>query len=392
MSKEKAALVIVMSDIARDPRVRRQIDWLTETGWEVDTIGLDDEATTNVREHFPMAAERTWTRTTFGTAVIYGLLPHRRKFKVLTQNRIPTEVQRRVRTGQYELIVFNDRHFVPWVADRRTFTRAAREGHIHLDLHEYFIPTYKRNNLWRMATSGYYTWSRRLFADPIFTSRSTVNAGISALYVQELGIPELAIIRNSPPFADLAPTEVDPHQIKLIHHGMASWDRGLREIVDAMRIVDNRFTMTFMLLGSDEVIEGLSSYAADLGDRVKIVPPAAMRDLSAAVNQFDLEIMFYRPATRNLQLALPNKLFEAVQGRLGLVIGESPMMVEIVERYSNGIIARGWEAENLAAVLNAVTSDQVAELKAASHRAARDLSADSERRVFLQTVTPASTD
>src|SRR5690606_7590402 len=96
MSQPRAALVIVMSQIARDPRVRRQIDWLVEAGWEVDTIGLGEGAD-NVRDHFQLTPEAGWIGTKLGTAVIYGLLPHRRKFKVLTQNRIPAEAQRRVR-------------------------------------------------------------------------------------------------------------------------------------------------------------------------------------------------------------------------------------------------------------------------------------------------------
>jgi glycosyltransferase involved in cell wall biosynthesis len=225
-----------------------------------------------------------------------------------------------------------------------------------------------------------------LFADPIFDSRSTVNNGIARLYEEELSVPEFAVIRNSPPFADLVPGPVDPHHIKLIHHGMASWDRGLREIVDAMRLLDARFSMTFMLLGSEEVISELKEYSADLADRIDIVPPAPMRELSSAVNRFDLEIMFYRPATRNLELALPNKLFEAVQGRLGLVAGRSPMMVDVINQHSNGVIVDGWEASDLAATLNALTAERVSELKSASHAAAAELSSEAERAVFLRTM------
>lgn len=390
MSQPKNALVIVMSHIATDPRVRRQIDWLTDTGWEVDTIGLGD-STENVRDHFALTDEPRWIGTKFGTAFIYGLLSHRRKFKVLTQNRIPGEVQRQVREGHYQIIIFNDRHFVPWVADSATFTPQARTGHIHLDLHEYFVASLTKDNLWRRVTSAYYEWARGLFADPTFDTRSTVNDGIARLYEEELGIPRLAIIRNSPPYADLQPGAVDPQEIRLIHHGIASWDRGLREIVDAMRIVDSRFSMTFMLLGSEDVIAELKAYSSDLGDRVRVVPPAAMQDLSAVVNHFDLEIMFYRPKTRNLELALPNKLFEAVQGRLGLVIGESPMMAELVRKHANGIIVTGWTADDLAATLNALSAEDVTRFKTESDSAAHELNADTERTVFLATVDSSRT-
>lgn len=389
MRQTKSALVLVMSHIPRDPRVRRQIDWLTESGWEVDTIGLGVGAE-NVRDHFAMATEPSWLTSKFGTAAVYFLLSHRRKFKVLTQNQIPAEAQRRIRSGEYDLMIFNDRHFVPWIADKNTFTSEARRAHIHLDLHEYFVATLARTTLWQRATRGYYAWGRRLFADSIFTTRSTVNSGIGALYESELGIAPMAIVRNSPPYVDLTPTAVNPGNIKLIHHGIASWDRGLREIVDAMRLLDNRFSVTFMLLGSDQIISELKQYARGLGDRVSVVPAVPMRDLSHTVNQFDLEVMFYRPKTRNLELALPNKLFEAVQGRLGLVIGESPMMVNVVRKYSNGLVVDGWSAEDLATALKALTVDDVTAMKEASHRAARALSAERERHVFMETVGAAS--
>lgn len=390
MSHSKTALVIVMSEIPRDPRVRRQIDWLADAGWSVDTIGLGDRAE-NVRDHFALTTEPAWLTSRFGTAVIYGLFSHRRKFKTLTQNQIPAEAQRRVKRGDYDLIIFNDRHFVPWVTDRATFAKAATSAHVHLDLHEYFVPQLAKNTLWQRVTAPYYAWSRHLFADPIFTTRSTVNKGISALYERELSIAPLTIVRNSPSFADLKPGAVDPDNIKLIHHGIANWDRGLREIIDAMRLLDDRFSVTFMLLGSVEVISALREYAVDLGSRVAVVPAVPMRDLSATVNKFDLEVMYYRPKTRNLELALPNKLFEAVQGRLGLVIGESPMMVDVVHDHTNGIVVKGWTAEDLAATLTQVTAGDVTALKEASHRAARSLSAESERSVFMKTVTGSDT-
>lgn len=385
MSQQQTALVIVMSHITTDPRVRRQIDWLIEAGWSVDSIGLG-EGPDNVRDHFRLAPDPQWIGTKFGTAFIYGLLPHRLKFKVLTQDRIPSEVQRRVRQNHYKLIIFNDRHFVPWIADPKSFPPGSA-AHVHLDLHEYFVAELERNTLWRRVTAGYYAWARRLFAHPAFATRSTVNSGIARLYESELSTQPFAIIRNSPPYADLTPGEVDPDNIKLVHHGIASWERGLREIVDAIRLVDQRFSVTFMLLGSDEVISELKAHASDLGDRVRIIPPAPMRELSSVVNRFDLEVMFYRPTTRNLELALPNKLFEAVQGRLGLVIGQSPMMAELVEAHANGVIVTGWSAQDLAAALNDLTAQQVAGFKAASDQAARELNSDTERAIFLETVS-----
>jgi glycosyltransferase involved in cell wall biosynthesis len=388
MKQEKNALVIVMSDINRDPRVRRQVGWLVEEGWTVDTIGLGG-AIDAVRDHFPLAPEASWTTTKWATALIYGFFTHRAKFRVLTKNRIPAAVQDKVRTGEYQFILFNDRHFVPWVTDDRVFGKLLSATQVHLDLHEYFVPEIERITLWQRVSASYYAWARSLFAHERFTSRSTVNEGIAQLYETELSLPAFSIIRNSPPFADLEPVLPARDKIRIIHHGIASWDRGLREIVDSMRLLDDRFVVTFMLLGSEQVISDLSAYAEPHGDRIRIVPPAPMEELSSTVNQYDLEIMFYRPTTKNLELALPNKFFEAIQGRLGVVVGESPMMAKIVREYENGIVVRGWQASDLANALNSLTQQDVLDFKNASHAAADDLNAEAERTTFLGVVESA---
>jgi hypothetical protein len=145
--------------------------------------------------------------------------------------------------------------------------------------------------------------------------------------------------------------------------------------------------MTFMLTSFPERIAALKEMAADLGSKVRIVPPVPMVDLAQEVNQYDLEVMFYPPTGPNVEFALPNKFFEAIQGRLGLVIGESPMMLELVNKYNVGaVVTTGWTAADLAKTLDALTPEKVAEYKANSMKAARELNAEAEGRVFLDVV------
>jgi glycosyltransferase involved in cell wall biosynthesis len=386
----KTALVIVMSAITSDPRVRRQIDWLTEAGWIVDTIGPGDHHVPEVRDHFALATPASWVTTPFGSAVIYGLLPHRAKFATLTGNRIPAEAANRVSSGDYHLVVFNDHHFMPWIDNAKVFTSAAREAHIHLDLHEYITPHVPRDSLWRLFAAPYFEWIRSFISHPAFTTRSTVVGAIGRLYADELGIAEPEVIRNAPPFVDQEPRPVEDRDIRLLHHGAANPHRGLYEMIDAMRLVDERFSLTFFLVGADERIQVYKDYAKDLGDRVRFEARVPMQELPRVVNAYDAEIMFYRPRNLNLELAMPNKLFEAVQGRLALIIGESPMMAEIVREFGNGLVVSGWEPEDLAAGINSLTADRLTELKAGSHRAARTLSAETEREIFLSTVGASS--
>jgi len=54
------------------------------------------------------------------------------------------------------------------------------------------------------------------------------------------------------------------------------------------------------------------------------------------------------------------------------------------------VVVPAWGPEALASALNALSADDVASLKAASHAAAAELNADTERVVFLATTGAAA--
>lgn len=382
------ALLISYSEIHTDPRLRRQITWLTAAGWTVDTLGLGPHPAPEVRNHAELGPPSRWLASRLGTVVAFALLPSRTRFRLLYESRVPAELRERIGSGHYDLVVFNEYEFVPWVGDRRTFAGEARRTRLHLDLHEYHEPRRSPDSAWLRLTERHHRWTWRHIGHAAFASRTTVASRIAELYVHDFGFETPQIVRNAPPFVEQEPSAVDPDRVRLIFHGLASRGRGFDEILDALRLLDDRFEMTFMLMPNRDVIPELERKIADgLGDRARIVPPAPMTELSRVVNEYDLEILFYPPRTTNVELALPNKLFEAVQARLGLVTGESPMMAEILERYGNGLIVRGWTGADLADALAALTPERVRELKAASHRAASELNAEAEGEVFLNAVS-----
>lgn len=384
--------MVSYSEIATDPRVRRQVDWLTGDGWGVDTIGLGPHPTPEVADHFVVRAPAAWLATKWGTLISHTLVPRRRRFRMLYTDRIPTAARERVRTGVYDLVVLNELEFAAWVDDPRDFTPAAAHTRRHLDLHEYHNPRMRRRTLGGRLTAGNYRWMRRQIGHPSFTSRTVVNAPIGQLYVDEFGIAPLVPVRNAPPYVDQDPSHVDPDEIRLLFHGLASWQRGFTEILDAFRTLPERFSMTFMLMPNPVIIrmleEALEGHPAR--DRIRIVPPAPMREIAERINEYDLEVVFYRPTEHNLRYALPNKFFEAIQGRLGVVVGESPSMAELVRERGCGVVVPGFDGSDLAAALGALSADDVAALKSAADRAARTLNAEAEGRAFLAAVGSGS--
>lgn len=388
MANDRTALVVSNTDIQRDPRVRRQIDWLSRDGWVVDTLGLGGAPSGSVRTHTSLRDPTSFAQTRIGAALPF-VLPHRVAFLMMFERRVPPRLLRGISAGDYDLLVLNELDFAPWLGSPR-LSQTSQPTLVHLDLHE-FHETRRGKGLWSQLTRRYHRWARQFLAHPRATSRSTVAKRIAELYAEEFGIAEPVLVRNIPPYEDIAPSEVDPQRIGLVFHGLASRGRGLSQILDAVPALDDRFSVTFMLMPNRDVIPELSArIAAGWSDRVRIVPPAPMHELARTVNAYDLEVMFYPPISTNVELALPNKLFEAIQGRLALVIGDSPMMREVVEEWGNGIVISGWTNRDLARGLNGLSANDIRRMKAASDKASRRLNAENEGHAFIEAVRRGS--
>ena len=381
------ALVVVDTNVERDPRVRRQIDWLHEAGWIVDSLGVGQKPTPLVRNHFEMQAMPAWTgarRLQFGA--IHAFLPFRLRFWTLRQSRFTRDVDRFVRGGEYDLLIFNDIHMLGWLSDRATFPRKTKVAHIHLDLHEWFPADIVATSRGAQSLmNSYHRWLRNHIASPLIDTRSLAADAVE-MYTSEFSIPKPLIVRNAPPFVDQKPSKVGPGPIRLLHHGVAAWERGLRELIEAMGKVEDRFTLTFMLVGAPEFIDELKALAAPLGDRITFVPPAPMVTLAQTVNEYDAEVMFYPPKSVNLEIAFPNKFFEAIQGRLAMVIGPTKSMAEIVRKERNGVITNGWEVSDLVDAINSLTPENLTEMKKNSDAIAPDLCAEGERTRFFESI------
>ena len=383
------ALIVNDSALKNDPRVLRQIEWLAASGWTIDTLGLGPTPPDGVRVHYTLRPFTGVRNSRVFRTLVHALLPNRLRFRLLDGWRVPHTLRQRVPRDRYNLVVMNDIELLPWIRySVRNLLDGPSGGACHLDLHEYheWSPKNRVERILRRRLAGYHAWLKSHIRLAIFTSRSTVAPGIAELYATEFSIPLPSIVRNSTPFVSQEPSPVDPMEINLVYHGNADPDRGLHLLVEAMRLLDTRFVLNLMLTGSSDDRSWLANFARDLGDRVRFVAPVPMPEVPSAINRFDLEIIFFPPTTNNLRYVLPNKFFEAVQGRLGLVIGESVDMVALVTQFDNGLVVNGWRPEDLAAAIESLDGAKTEKMKSGSHAAARYLCSEREKISFLHAL------
>jgi hypothetical protein len=366
-------LVVSLSDLASDPRVDRQIEAL-RSRFDVVAAGLRPPAYDDV-EFVDLSTPSLGLRD--GAAGVARLLVgrHESAYWKHPRNRAVLE---RLRGVAADVVVANEVAVLP--------VAACLGPPVVLDAHEYAPEEFSERLWWRRLVAPYVRWQCRRYL-PEVAAMTTVSEGIAEAYEREFGVRPV-VVTNAPRYADLEPGPVR-EPVRVLHHGAAHRGRGLEEMVRLGDLLDERFTLDFVL------VEGAPGFRDELiararhNPRVRFPPPVPMRKLVSLANGYDIGVYSLLPSNFNQRHALPNKLFEFVQGRLAVAVGPSPEMAALVRRYGCGVVAPTFEPESLAAELNALDADAIAGFKRASHLAAAELCAERNAGLLLDVVERA---
>lgn len=376
----KSALIVSYAEIDKDPRVRNQVLWLVGSGYRVDTLGRGATPEATNGQHWKISRWPLPFRL-----LAYAVLPNRMRFRFLMGFWLRRSFSNHA-PPSYDLVLLNTIDFLPWgTTSKKSLVTSA--GQLVLDLHEYSA-SQGIGFVWKSLFRSYQLWLTSFIASPEIDKHITVSSGIADLYRENFNIPTPQVIRNVPPFVDLVPATVNPKKIRLIHHGKADISRGLRLILEAVPYLSQEFEVTFMLVGSARDVARLKAHAERLGisHRISFKKPVSMGKVSQALNEFDAEIIFFPPETENLKFVLPNKYFEAIQGRLAIITGPSPEILAVSSAYSNALSTEGWLSSDLARAVNTLTAPDLQKMKSGSHAAASELNLSTEGTKFVHFI------
>ena len=368
-------LVLSFSQTDTDPRVLRQINWLTLAGSKVSTIGIGSIPSPQCKEHFPIKIPPIWLRV-----ISYLFFRGRIRFTILL-GLFNKEIKHFLRQSKdFDLVVFNDIELAPWV----NLISSDQKTHLHLDLHEYFLDQ-GIGFYWKILFSRYTKWllseARRINWKTI----STVAPSIALLYENYFSRDDIFTILSAPSQSRCRVTPTCESKIKLIHHGVADLDRGIIQLIESVLYLEERFELHLMLMGNDKIIRKIKRVIAskNLENRVFMHPPVSTDEIVATINNYDLEIIFFPPKTTNLLHSLPNKYFEAIQARIGVVHGPSVNMCLLSKDHGFSIEIPTWNYRDLAVTLNSYTSDEIFQKKNKAAESSELYCAEVEARKFL---------
>lgn len=370
----KTALIVCYSPVGNDARVSKQIRWLESAGYRVDVLSRGPEHPDASGRGFGIGFPPLLFRF-----LAYLFLSPAARFRAVVARYLPVA---ELADRRYDLIVVNDHQLLPWIVEAAP---RLTDGPVALDLHEIYSGK-TVSLLDRVLHQRYDEWLLEWITSEVFTTRLTVADGIADIYRDEYEVPRPTVIRNVARYEELEPSRVDPDAVTLVHHGYAAIWRGIDLMLDAALLLEPRFRLVLMVMGDERSMAPLRRHPAVVSGRVEFRDPVAVTDVAEALNEFDLELIFFPPRYRNIKHALPNKFFEAVQARLGVVIGHSVEMMPYVREHGFGVVVDGWSAEALAATINSLSTAEIVAMKQAADQAAEDLSTKSEGPRFLAAI------
>ncbi|MHA7281693.1 glycosyltransferase family protein [Arthrobacter sp. TMS2-4] len=335
------------------------------------TVGYG-QAPAGVHEHLEIDAALPSLPQTLGGVARLAIRRHRSV--ELTAPAVEAAL-RLLEGRQFDLVIANEARALPLAH------KVSKGAPIWGDMHEWAPEERTQILSWRILVAPHMRFVCRTYL-PRTDAVTTVNQAIADLYDQQFGL-HTEVVRNSLPDARLTPTPLAADKIRLVHSGGAVPGRNIESIIGAVKELDDRFTLDLFLVEARDGGRYLAKLKQLAGDceRITFHPPVPPSALPATLNAFDIGVYQLPPATTNQRLALPNKFFDFVQARLGMVFGPSEEIARLIRQFDLGRIATDFGAESLKAALAELTAEQVAEFKQNADRAAPLLSSDTDDAV-----------
>lgn len=333
MSKQKI-IVSVTNDLTTDMRVDKICNTLLELNYDVLLVGRVLPNSIRVKRIYPTRRFKLW----FNKGALFYANYNVRLFFFLLIN-------------QFDLLWSNDLDTL-----LANFLASKIKGKkIIFDSHEYFtevpelVSRPKVKAIWKRLERWILPRLKHVF---------TVSQSIADLYKKEYGI-DVKLLRNVPVLNNQV-VEVENIKIQgkktIIYQGAVNVGRGIHQMVEAMRHVENAQLLIFGRGDISMEIEQLV-LKLKLEGKVKLMGEIPLGKLRGYTCQANLGLSLEEDMGLNYRYALPNKLFNYIQAGVPVLVSNLPEMKNLVVQYQVGEIIESHEPKHIALKINEMLGD-----------------------------------
>ncbi|MFT9849640.1 glycosyltransferase family 4 protein [Aneurinibacillus sp. REN35] len=156
-------------------------------------------------------------------------------------------------------------------------------------------------------------------------------------------------------------------KIIVLYHGGYLKDRGLEEVVKAVKYLSDNILIRFRGFGPlEEYLQELAKPYIEEG-KIEFCPPVSMKELVQEASECDIGIIPYKPTCLNNYYSLPNKLSEYMMAGLAVTASDVPEIRKLNEKVGFGTLFDPYDPKSIARAIISLTQDQ----KALKERRAR---------------------
>lgn len=197
---------------------------------------------------------------------------------------------------------------------------------------------------------------------------------VSPPIIQELRkryhCPEVLLIRNVPTYRAVSKSDRLRQQLGLgpqvriaLYQGGLQTNRGLDRLVRAAAFLERDIVIVMMGKAMHTVQAQLEALIASEGvaDRVKFLPQVPYAELLDWTASADIGLIVYTPDySPNVQMMLPNKLFEYLMAGLPVLASQLEAVSDVIRTYGAGQIVSSLAPADVGAAINRMLADQAA--------------------------------
>lgn len=368
----KTVLIVAMTSIENDVRVRRHISAL-EDDYRIVTVGFGGSPP-GVSAHISIPESLHYLPINIG-----AFIPHMfRLFRLSSQKINAIQfVAKALDSIEFDLALFNDVQTLPLLEHIKS--------PVMVDMHEYAPREMDDDWRFRVFLMRYYYWLCKKYL-PRAQCVSTVSSGLAKEYQAVFGV-EVRVILNAREYVNLSIRERNADTLRVVHTGLAAKTRQLETMIHALKNLP-RVQLDMYLVPAPWQrfrLKRLKRLASKTNN-VRIMEPVPSDDLPALINLYDLALVYLAPDSFSVKYSMPNKLFDCIQARVGVVASPLPDVAEFVEREEMGVVTPSFSEQSLQELILKLSDHQINQFKYACHNVAKLVNAESEAAKLKQVV------
>ncbi|MCR5445469.1 MAG: glycosyltransferase [Bacteroidales bacterium] len=355
--ENKGRIVMAVSnDLLTDQRVERHRHTLSEAGFDVVVLGLNELPTR-----------------------------HRRGWRFYLE--LNMALRREVGRHRPDIVWANDTDTLLgcWLAARRTRARLV------LDCHELFpeVPEIQHKPLVKWVWRTLERWLM-----PRCDARLTVCESIADYYRQRYGV-SMEVVRNMSARSDSESIKEDGERRDassssefkvqdsklLLYQGRVNLGRGVDWAIDALEWLED---CHLVVAGDGDLLEPMKAYAASKPwvGRVQFLGRVMPDEVRRLTPQADVGLVMLEDMGLSYHYALPNRIGDLVEAGVPMVVSDLPEMALFVRRHQVGEVMQGTGAQALAASVKRVLDKGDYDFSSARS----DMDWNKEKQILIQTA------